>query len=80
MAESNHPAPDPDRRIRIYSAQFSVVKEDPEKTLDIAEVFIAHAERSGAWLICFPEQFAICWDPRSGKNVQALEGGIINRL
>lgn len=80
MTESNHPDPDPDRTIRICSAQFSGVWEDPEKTLDRAEIFIAHAARSGARLICFPEQFATGWDPRSGKNVQTLEGGIITRL
>ena len=80
MAESNHPAADLDRSIRVCSAQFSGVWEDPEKTLDKAEVFIAHAARSGARLICFPEQFATGWDPRSGKNVQTLEGDIITRL
>ncbi|MEI7857086.1 MAG: nitrilase-related carbon-nitrogen hydrolase [Methanomicrobiales archaeon] len=80
MAESNPLAPDSDRNIRVCSAQFFGVWEDPEKTLDKAEVFIAHAARSGARLICFPEQFATGWDPGSGKNVQTLEGGIITRL
>jgi len=72
--------PDPDRSIRVCSAQLSNVWEDPEKTLEKAEGFISHAANCGAQLICFPEQFATGWDPLSGKNVQDLTGSIITRL
>jgi predicted amidohydrolase len=64
----------------VCSAQLSNVWENPEKTLEKAEGFIAHAANSGAQLICFPEQFATGWDPLSGKNVQGLSGCIITRL
>jgi len=72
--------PDMEGSIRVCSAQLSNVWEDPEKTLDKAEGFIAHAANCGARLICFPEQFATGWDPLSGKNVQDLTGSIITRL
>ena len=80
MPGSNDPIPDPDRSIRVCSAQLSSIWEDPEKTLEKAEGFIAHAATCGAQLICFPEQFATGWDPLSGKNVQDLTGSIITRL
>ena len=76
----NECIPDPDRSIRVCSAQLSNVWEDPEKTLEKAEGFIAHAANCGAQLICFPEQFATGWDPLSGKNVQDVTGSIITRL
>ncbi|MDP3397144.1 MAG: nitrilase-related carbon-nitrogen hydrolase [Methanoregula sp.] len=80
MPGSNDYIPDPDRSIRVCSAQLSNVWEDPEKTLEKAEGFIAHAANCGAQLCCFPEQFATGWDPLSGKNVQDLTGSIITRL
>ena len=70
----------PDGSVRVCSAQLSNVWEDPEKTLEKAEGFIAHAANCGAQLCCFPEQFATGWDPLSGKNVQVLTGSIITRL
>jgi omega-amidase len=80
MSGSNNPAQNPDKCIRVCSAQLSSFWEDPEKNLEKAEGFIAHASRCGAQLICFPEQFATGWDPLSGKNVQNIKGDIITRL
>ena len=39
-----------------------------------------HAAGSGADLICFPEQFATGWDPRSGKHVQKIDGSTVSFL
>ncbi len=72
--------PDMEGSIRVCSAQLSSFWEDPEKTLERADGFIAHAANCGAQLICFPEQFATGWDPLSGKNVQDLTGSIITQL
>jgi predicted amidohydrolase len=80
MPGSSNPIRDPDGSVRVCSAQLSNAWEDPEKTLEKAEGFIAHAARCGAQLCCFPEQFATGWDPLSGKNVQDLTGSIITRL
>ena len=80
MPGSNDHITDPDGSLRVCSAQLSNVWEDPEKTLEKADGFIAHAANCGAQLICFPEQFATGWDPLSGKNVQDLTGSIITRL
>jgi len=80
MSGSNNPAQNPNKYIRVCSAQLSSFWEDPEKNLEKVEGFIAHASRCGAQLICFPEQFATGWDPISGKNVQDLKGKIITRL
>ena len=80
MPGSKDHIPDTEGSIRVCSAQLSNVWENPEKTLDKAEGFIAHAANCGAQLICFPEQFATGWDPLSGKNVQDLTGSIITRL
>ncbi|PKL68162.1 MAG: nitrilase [Methanomicrobiales archaeon HGW-Methanomicrobiales-1] len=66
--------------VRVCSAQITNFWEDPKKTLDKAEGFIAHAAACGAQLICFPEQFATGWDPLSHKNVQELTGNILTRL
>jgi omega-amidase len=68
------------KMVRICSAQISGIWEDPEKTLKKVEIFIHHAAGSGADLICFPEQFATGWDPRSGQNVQTIDGQIISSL
>jgi omega-amidase len=80
MSGSSDPIVDPYSSIRVCSAQISSIWEDPEKTLEKAEGFIAHAATCGAQLICFPEQFLTGWDPLSGKNVQDLNGSIITRL
>ncbi len=80
MSGSSDPIVDSYSSIRVCSAQISSIWEDPEKTLEKAEGFIAHAATCDAQLICFPEQFLTGWDPLSGKNVQALNGSIITRL
>jgi predicted amidohydrolase len=66
--------------VRVCSAQFISVFEDPEKTLKKAELFISHAASSGAALICFPEQFATGWDPGSGKCAETRSGPIVSAL
>ncbi len=80
MPGSNDPISDPEGNVRVCIAQISSFWEEPEKNLEKADMFIAHAARCGAQLICFPEQFATGWDPLSGKNVQDLTGSIITRL
>jgi omega-amidase len=80
MPGSNNLITDQNMNIRICSAQISPLWENPEKTLEKAEAFIAYAASCGAQLICFPEQFATGWDPLSGKNVQDFSGSIITRL
>ncbi len=54
--------------------------EDKKRSLAKAEVFIRHAAASGADIICFPEQFATGWDPRSRKNIEDLDGRIVTTL
>jgi predicted amidohydrolase len=66
--------------IRVCSAQIASVWEDPEKTLENAELFVRHAAASGAALICFPEQFATGWDPLPQKNIQDIHGTIVSSL
>jgi omega-amidase len=66
--------------IRVCSAQFTSVWEDPEKSLEKAEVFVTHAADCGAKVICFPEQFATGWDPGSEKNIQTIDGTIVSTL
>jgi len=66
--------------VRACSAQMVSVWEDPERTLSRAEQFIHHAARSGADIICFPEQFATGWDPESLHFAQGLSGPIITTL
>jgi len=66
--------------VRVCSAQITGFFEDPEKTLEKADIFIRHAAQSGASLICFPEQFATGWDPKSEKNTQAISGMIVSSL
>jgi len=66
--------------IRICSAQIASVWDDPEATLKKAGFFVKHAAASGAALVCFPEQFATGWDPRSGAHAEDIDGNIISVL
>jgi omega-amidase len=66
--------------VRICSAQFSGIWEEPEKNLEKAGLFIRHAAASGAALICFPEQFATGWDPQPRRNIQDIHGSIVSSL
>jgi omega-amidase len=66
--------------VRICSAQISSIWEEPEKTLEKAELFIRHAAASNAALICFPEQFATGWDPQPLENIQDIHGSIVTSL
>jgi predicted amidohydrolase len=54
--------------------------EDPEKSLEKAELFARHAAASGADIICFPEQFATGWDPSARTHVEDLDGTIVPAL
>jgi predicted amidohydrolase len=66
--------------VRICSAQFSSIWEEPEKNLEKAGMFARHAAASGAALISFPEQFATGWDPHPQKNIQDIRGSIVTAL
>jgi omega-amidase len=66
------------RTIRICSAQIGGVWENPEKALKKADIFVSHAAASGAALVCFPEQFATGWDPRSGTHAEDFGGSIVS--
>jgi omega-amidase len=66
--------------IRVCSAQITGFFEEPEKTLEKADVFIRHAAQSKASLICFPEQFATGWDPEADTNADTLSGLIVSSL
>jgi len=66
--------------VRVCSAQITGFFEEPEKTLEKADVFIRHAAQSGASLICFPEQFATGWDPEADTNADTLSGLIVSSL
>lgn len=80
MTDNECCCPDVRLNIRVCSAQFTSSWEDPEKSLVRAELFIRHAADCGAKLICFPEQFATGWDPKSQKNIQNRDGRIITAL
>ncbi len=66
--------------MKLFCAQVASVWEDPEATLEKVEPCIAKASREGGDLICFPEQFATGWDPRSTLHVQGINGPIVQRL
>ena len=80
MTDSECTCPDARQTIRVCSAQFTSSWEDPERSLDRAELFVRHAADCGAMLICFPEQFATGWDPASQKNIQTPDGSIVTAL
>lgn len=66
--------------VRICSAQIASVWDDPDKTLKKAGLLVSHAAASGAGLICFPEQFATGWDPRSNTHTEDSSGDIVLAL
>ncbi len=72
--------PDDSQTVRVCSAQYRSSWEDPEKSLARAELFVRHAADCGAHMICFPEQFATGWDPKSRKNIQTFDGSIVTAL
>ena len=80
MTDTECPCPDDAGMVRVCSAQCMSYWEDPEKTLAHAELFVRHASDCDAHLICFPEQFATGWDPRSHKNIQTIDGSIVTTL
>jgi omega-amidase len=66
--------------VRICSAQVSSIWEDPDATLKKVRPLVQHAAASGAELICFPEQFATGWDPRSAMHAKGENGHIVSIL
>jgi len=68
------------KTVRVCSAQIAAVWDSPEKTLQKIEPYIYHAARSGADIICFPEQFTTGWDPESRDYAQDESGQIVSTL
>jgi len=66
--------------VRICSAQIASVWDDPDRTLQKADLFIRHAAQSGAALIGFPEQFTTGWDPGSTSHSEERDGRIVSHL
>ncbi|MDT8357213.1 MAG: nitrilase-related carbon-nitrogen hydrolase [Methanomicrobiaceae archaeon] len=62
--------------LTICGAQMAAVWEEPEKTLEIAAVYVEEASSAGASLIVFPEQFTTGWDPKATTWIQDLSGSI----
>jgi omega-amidase len=54
--------------------------EDPIATLREAEGYIRHAADAGAGLLCFPEQFATGWHPRTPRFSETMGGPISGAL
>jgi omega-amidase len=61
-------------------AQMAGSWEDPVTSLRKAEAYIRGAAEAGAGLLCFPEQFAIGWSPRSPRYAESLGGPITREL
>lgn len=70
----------PKMTVTICTAQFTPAWEDPEGSLSHAAEYIRDAAKSGASLVCFPEQFATGWDPSSHAQVQGMDGEIVTTL
>jgi len=66
--------------VTIAMAQVKPVWENPGATLDRVIPLIGQASANGADLICFPEQFATGWDPRSSDNAETGGGTIVSVL
>ncbi|MCQ8894394.1 MAG: carbon-nitrogen hydrolase family protein [Methanolinea sp.] len=66
--------------MRLCCAQVQSVWEEPRATLERVEPCIARASRSGADIVCFPEQFATGWDPASSRNAEDLDGPLVGRI
>lgn len=66
--------------MKIAVAQVTPLWEDPEATLRKIEPWVSKAAEEGASIICFPEQFATGWDPRSLSHLQSFDGEIFHTL
>ena len=71
---------DDQQPVRICSAQIAGTWDNPMATLEKIRPLVHHAAASGAHLICFPEQFATGWDPRSTNHAEELNGRIVSTL
>lgn len=54
--------------------------EDPKASLEVAHNLGRMASEARASLVCFPEQFATGWSPRSTHCVEDLSGTIVTGL
>jgi omega-amidase len=66
--------------VRICSAQIAGTWDNPTATLEKIRPLVHHAAASGAHMICFPEQFATGWDPRSTNHAEERNGTIVSAL
>jgi omega-amidase len=66
--------------VTLAMAQVKAVWENPEATLDMVAPLIGEASGNKADLICFPEQFATGWDPRSRRHAETDKGMIVSAL
>ncbi len=66
--------------VRICSGQIASTWDNPIATLEKVRPLVRHAAASGAHLICFPEQFATGWDPRSTDHAEERNGTIVSAL
>jgi predicted amidohydrolase len=66
--------------LTLALAQMEGIWEDPAATLSQAEEYVRRAAESGASLLCFPEQFATGWSPRSARFSEDLGGPISGAL
>lgn len=66
--------------MKCCSAQIASCWDEPEKTLKKAKRFIEQAASRGARIVCFPEQFATGWHPRSKNHIEDISGPIVSTL
>ena len=53
-------------------------QDDPAATFAKSRPFLARAAAQGAGLVCFSEQHATGWDPRSSAWVESIDGSIVS--
>ena len=74
------PGQDRNMTVTVAMAQVKPVWENPEATLERVIPLIGQASGNKADLVCFPEQFATGWDPRSSRNAETGGGRIVSAL
>ena len=68
------------KTVRICSAQILGIWKIRKRHWKKPGLSYAMLRHPGEYSICFPEQFATGWDPRSGKNIQGIDGIIVTSL
>ncbi|MDD1675899.1 MAG: hypothetical protein LUQ17_04340 [Methanomicrobiales archaeon] len=66
--------------LTLALVQMAGIWEDPAATLRKAEGYVRQAADSGAALVCFSEQFATGWSPRSPRFSEEMGGPITGEL